>query len=389
MYKILTYNKVSDAGLRKLSPEKYTIGKEIPDPDAILVRSAPLNDMQFGSSLKVIARVGAGFNTIPVDRCTEAGICVFNTPGGNANAVKELTLCGMIMSARNVEKASKWLKELPPEESRYGGIVESGKEVFKGPEILGKTIGVIGVGAVGSRVAKAANALGMEVLGYDPYIPHLRALELKGDVKFVETLDEIFEECDFISLHVPLNDETRQIIGRKEIEKMKDGVFICNYARGPVIDNEAVCDALDSGKIAGFATDFPTEEQLKRPDVVSTPHLGAGTPEAEENCAIMAARQTREYLENGNITNSVNFPDVSFARAEGDRITVFHKNQVGMLGRITERAASRGLNIENLVNKARGDVAYTILDFNDAVPEGLEEALGEIDGVIRVRVIKA
>ena len=389
MYKILTYNKVSDAGLRKLSPEKYTIGKDIPDPDAILVRSAPLNDMQFGPSLKVIARVGAGFNTIPVDRCTEAGICVFNTPGGNANAVKELTLCGMIMSARNVEKASKWLKELPPEESRYGGIVESGKEVFKGPEILGKTIGVIGVGAVGSRVAKAANALGMEVLGYDPYIPHLRALELKGDVKFVETLDEIFEECDFISLHVPLNDETRQIIGRKEIEKMKDGVFICNYARGPVIDNEAVCDALDSGKIAGFATDFPTEEQLKRPDVVSTPHLGAGTPEAEENCAIMAARQTREYLENGNITNSVNFPDVSFARAEGDRITVFHKNQVGMLGRITERAASRGLNIENLVNKARGDVAYTILDFNDAVPEGLEEALGEIDGVIRVRVIKA
>ena len=389
MYKILTYNKVSDAGLRKLSPEKYPIGKDIPDPDAILVRSAPLNDMQFDPSLKVIARVGAGFNTIPVDRCTEAGICVFNTPGGNANAVKELTLCGMIMSARNVEKASKWLKELPPEESRYGGIVESGKEVFKGPEILGKTIGVIGVGAVGSRVAKAANALGMEVLGYDPYIPHLRALELKGDVKFVETLDEIFEECDFISLHVPLNDETRQIIGRKEIEKMKDGVFICNYARGPVIDNEAVCDALDSGKIAGFATDFPTEEQLKRPDVVSTPHLGAGTPEAEENCAIMAARQTREYLENGNITNSVNFPDVSFARAEGDRITVFHKNQVGMLGRITERAASRGLNIENLVNKARGDVAYTILDFNDAVPEGLEEALGEIDGVIRVRVIKA
>lgn len=389
MYKVLTYNKVSEAGLKKLSPEKYTIGKDITDPDAILVRSAPLNDMEFGPSLKVIARVGAGFNTIPVDRCTEAGICVFNTPGGNANAVKELTLCGMIMASRNVEKATRWLKELPAEESQYGGIVETGKEVFRGPELLGKTLGVIGVGAVGSRVAQAGSALGMEVLGYDPYIPHLRALELKQDVRFVENLDEIFENCDFISLHVPLYDETKLMIGEKEIAKMKDGVYLMNYARGPVVDNEAVCRALDSGKIAGFATDFPTQEQLRRPDVVSTPHLGAGTPEAEENCAVMAARQTREYLENGNISHSVNFPDISFARAEGDRITLFHKNQVGMLGRITERAASLNLNIENLVNKARGDVAYTILDFNDRVPEGLEKSLSEIDGVIRVRVIRA
>ena len=202
MYKVLTYNKVSEAGLRKLSPEKYIVGDEVTDPDAILVRSAPLNDLEFGPNLKAIARVGAGFNTIPVDRCTAAGICVFNTPGGNANAVKELTICGMIMASRHVEKASRWLKELPVEESRYGGIVESGKEVFKGPELLGKTLGVIGVGAIGSRVAKAGSALGMEVLGYDPYIPHLRALELKQDVKFVESLEEIFENCDFISLHV-------------------------------------------------------------------------------------------------------------------------------------------------------------------------------------------
>ena len=389
MYRVLTYNKISEAGLNKLSPDKYTVSKDMADPDAILVRSAPLNDMEFGRNLTVIARVGAGFNTIPVDRCTEAGICVFNTPGGNANAVRELTLCGMIMAARNVEKATKWLKELPEKESQYGGIVESGKEVFRGPELLGKTLGVIGVGAVGSRVAKAGHALGMEVLGYDPYISHLRALELKQDVDFVESLDTLLENCDFISLHVPLNDETRKIIGAKEIAKMKDGVYLMNYARGPVVDNDAVNAALDSGKIAAYATDFPTTEQLHREDVVSTPHLGAGSPEAEENCAVMAVRQTRDYLENGNITNSVNFPDVSFARAEGDRITIFHKNQVGMLGRITERASSLGLNIENLINKAKGEVAYTILDFNDAVPDGLEQALGEIEGVIRVRVIRA
>lgn len=387
MFNVLTYNKVAEAGLRKLKPEKYNVSDNQADPDAILVRSAPLNDMEFGPSLKVIARVGAGFNTIPVDRCTENGICVFNTPGGNANAVKELVLCSMLTACRNVEKATKWLKGLPVKESQYGGIVESGKEVFKGPEILGKTIGVIGLGAVGSRVALACHALGMEVIGYDPYLPHVRTLELKASMKLVESLDELWGECDFITIHTPLNQETKGMISREAIGKMKDGVYLINYARGPVVDNEAVCDALDSGKITAFATDFPTEAQLKREDVVCTPHLGAGTPEAEENCAVMAARQTRDYLENGNTLHSVNFPDVSFARADGDRITVLHKNKVGMLGIITEKAASMNLNIENLVNKARGDVAYTILDFNDEVPDSLAKAIEEIDGVIKVRLI--
>lgn len=387
MYNVLTYNKVSEAGLRKLKPEQYTVSDQMADPDAILVRSAPLNDMEFGPSLKVIARVGAGFNTIPVDRCTNNGICVFNTPGGNANAVKELVICAMLTACRNVEKATKWLKELPVTENQYGGIVESGKEVFKGPEIMGKTIGVIGLGAVGSRVALACNALGMEVIGYDPYLPHVRALELQGSVRLLENLEELWGQCDFITIHTPLNAETKGMISREAIAKMKDGVYLLNYARGPVADNEAICDALDSGKIAAYATDFPTEAQLRREDVVCTPHLGAGTPEAEENCAIMAVRQTRDYLENGNTQNSVNFPDVSFARAEGDRITILHKNKVGMLGIITEKAASLNLNIENLVNKAKGEVAYTILDFNDTVPDGLEKTLGEIDGVIKVRVI--
>ncbi|MCQ2400533.1 MAG: phosphoglycerate dehydrogenase [Lachnospiraceae bacterium] len=388
MFNILTYNKISEAGLRKLDPSKYSVAPQMEDPDAIMVRSDLLLDMQFGPSLKAIARVGAGFNNIPVERCTASGICVFNTPGGNANAVKELVVCGMIMACRNVEKASKWVKELPGEESKYGGLVEKGKEKFCGPEIMGKKIGVIGLGQVGSRVAHACRSLGMEVIGYDPYLTHLRVLELKEDVRIVEKLDEIYSECDFITVHTPLNDETRGMIGCEAIASMKDGVYLLNYARGPIVDNDAVCDALEAGKIAAFATDFPTEREMKMENVVCTPHLASGSPEAEENCAVMAVRQTRDYLENGNISNSVNFPDVSFARADGDRITVLHENKIGMLGQITEIAASKGLNIENLVNKAKEQVAYTILDFNDSVPDSICDELKKIDGVIMVRHIQ-
>ena len=388
MFNILTYNKISEAGLRKLDPAKYSVAPQMEDPDAIMVRSDLLLDMQFGPSLKAIARVGAGFNNIPIERCTASGICVFNTPGGNANAVKELVVCGMIMACRNVEKASKWVKELPGEESKYGGLVEKGKEKFRGPEIMGKKIGVIGLGQVGSRVAHACRSLGMEVIGYDPYLTHLRVLELKEDVRVVEKLDEIYSECDFITVHTPLNDETRGMIGCEAIASMKDGVYLLNYARGPIVDNDAVCDALEAGKIAAFATDFPTEREMKMENVVCTPHLASGSPEAEENCAVMAVRQTRDYLENGNISNSVNFPDVSFARADGDRITVLHENKIGMLGQITEIAASKGLNIENLVNKAKEQVAYTILDFNDSVPDSICDELKKIDGVIMVRHIQ-
>lgn len=388
MFNILTYNKISEAGLRKLDPAKYSVAPQMEDPDAIMVRSDLLLDMQFGPSLKAIARVGAGFNNIPIERCTASGICVFNTPGGNANAVKELVVCGMIMACRNVEKASKWLKELPGEESKYGGLVEKGKEKFRGPEIMGKKIGVIGLGQVGSRVAHACRSLGMEVIGYDPYLTHLRVLELKEDVRIVEKLDEIYSECDFITVHTPLNDETRGMIGCEAIASMKDGVYLLNYARGPIVDNDAVCDALEAGKIAAFATDFPTEREMKMDNVVCTPHLASGSPEAEENCAVMAVRQTRDYLENGNISNSVNFPDVSFARADGDRITVLHENKIGMLGQITEIAASKGLNIENLVNKAKENAAYTILDFNGSVDDSVCEELKKINGVIMVRHIQ-
>ena len=387
MYNIKTLNHISEAGRRGFDPECYTVSADVENPDAILVRSTPIHDMEFNPQLKAIFRVGAGINTIPIERCTEAGIAVFNTPGGNANAVKELTLAAMIMAMRNVEAAAAWVRSLG-DEADAGKAVEQGKEKFRGPELMGKRIGIIGVGAVGSRVARACHDLGMEVLGYDPYLSHLRRLELKQYLRFVENVDEIYTDCDIITVHTPLNDETRGMVGKNEIAKMHDGVYLINYARGPILDNDAVCDALDSGKIKAFATDFPTKRQLTRGDVVCTPHLASGTPEAEENCAVMAVRQARDYLENGNVTNSVNFPDVSFARADGDRITILHKNKVGMLGVITEKTAGMGLNIENLVNKARGDVAYTILDFNDTVPAALEEALGTIEGVIRVRVIR-
>jgi len=387
MFKIKQFNHISEAGRRALPADQYLLAEEVADPDAILVRSAPLYDLVFGDRLKAIFRVGAGTNTIPIDRCTESGIAVFNTPGGNANAVKELTIAAIISVMRNVEAASAWVRSLG-EEAEAGKTVEQGKETFRGPELLGKRIGILGVGAIGSRMARTCDNLGMEVLGYDPYLPHLRRLELKQHLHFVDDVSELYESCDIVTVHIPLNGQNREFINRDAISKMKDGVYLINYARGEVVDNDAVCEALDSGKIKAYATDFPTVRQLSLPNVFCTPHLASGTPEAEENCAMMAVRQARDYLENGNVTNSVNFPDVSFARAEGDRITILHHNKVGMLGLITDRAAGMGLNIENLVNKARGEIAYTILDFNDAVPAALEEALAKIDGVIRVRVIR-
>lgn len=387
MYQIQTFDSIADAG-RVIFGDNYKIADHVEDPDGILVHSTPLHDVEFGENLKSIVRIGAGVNTIPVDRLTKKGVVVFNCPGGNANAVKELTISAMIMAMRNGVKAMRWVKELPEEESEAGKIVEKGKEQFRGPEIKGKTLGIIGVGAIGSRMAKSCYDLGMRVIGYDPYLSHARMQELSQYVRFVSTLDELLPVCDVITVHCPLNDSTRGWIGKEIIDQMKDGVYLVNYARGPILDNDAVCDALESGKIKAFATDFPTPRQMQRTDVVFTPHLAAGTPEADENCSVMAARQTIDYIENGNITNSVNFPNVAFARSDGARICVMHENKVGMLGKITDLVVGHGLNIENLVNKARGDVAYTIMDFHGSVPEKLTEDIGAIDGVIRIRVIE-
>lgn len=388
MYQIKTYDKVASAGCRVFGSGKYTLSDDCKDPDGILVHSTPLHDIEFGDKLLSIVRIGAGVNTIPVERCSKAGICVFNCPGGNANAVKELTIAAMIMAMRNGFSAMDWVKSLPEDEADPGRRVERGKEVYRGPEIMGKTIGIIGLGAIGSRMARACDDLGMKVLGIDPYLSHSRISELREFVEFREDLTELLAESDIVTVHIPLNAETKGYIGEKEIKAMKDGVYLINYARGPIVDDDAVCAALDRGKIKAYATDFPTPRQMKHASVLCTPHLGAGTPEADENCSVMAARQTIDYIENGNISNSVNFPNVAFARAEGDRITLIHLNKVGMLGLMTEMLASHGLNIENLVNKARGDIAYTILDFNEKVPKDVVDGLKAIDGIIRVRVIR-
>ena len=388
MYRIKTYDKLSQAGLSVFDKEKYAISPDMERPDSILVRSTPLHGESFSDELLAIVRVGAGFNTIPVDEMTKRGVAVFNCPGGNANAVKEMTIAAMIMMMRRGLAAMEWMRALPDEEIDYGGQIEKGKSRFTGPEIMGKTIGIVGVGAIGGRMAMACDALGMKVLGYDPYLGHNRLQELRQYADFRSDLREMLAECDVVTVHIPLNEQNAAFIGREEIAAMKDGAYLINYARGPVVDNDAVCDALDSGKLKGFATDFPTVRELKRPDVFATPHLASGSPEAEDNCSTMAARQTIDYLENGNITNSVNLPNVSFARAEGARVTVIHDNKVGMLGKMTDKVVTRGLNIENLVNKGRGPIAYTIMDFNEAVPAELADEIAEIDGVTRVRVIE-
>ena len=386
-YKIKTYDKVAAAGVKVFPQDKYTLDDNAKSPDGILVHSTPLHELEFNKELKSIVRIGAGVNTIPVDRCTKAGIAVFNCPGGNANAVKELAIGALIMAMRNGVLAMNWVKSLPKGEEDAGKTVEKGKEVYRGPELLGKQIGIIGVGAIGSRMAKTCHDLGLKVMGYDPLLSHSREQELRQYCEFVDNLDTLLESSDIVTVHIPLNEQNRGFIGKEQIEKMKDGVYLVNYARGPILDNEAVSDAIDSGKIRAFATDFPTPRQMQQDKVVFTPHLGAGTPEADENCSVMAARQTIDYIENGNITNSVNLPDVSFARADGARVCVIHENKVGMLGQMTDKVTGLKLNIENLVNKARGEIAYTILDFNTEVPAELAKAIEAIDGVIRVRVI--
>ena len=389
MYNIQILNNVAAEGLNTFDKSKYNLGTDISDPDGIMVRSKPILDMEFGKNLKIIARCGAGVNNIPVDRCTQEGICVVNAPGGNANAVKELTIAAMIMTMRNGFAAMNWVRGLSDEDSAYGkNVVESGKEVFRGPEIMGKKIAIIGVGNVGSRMAKGCHDLGMKVVGYDPYLSHNRVQELSSYLEFMPTFEDAIKGADVVTVHTPLNDETRHMVDAKSISIMKDGVYLINYARGGIVDGEAVCNALNSGKITGYATDFPTPQMKKMDKVFCTPHLASGTPEAEINCAVMGARETIDYLQNGNIVNSVNLPDVSFARADGDRITIIHENKVGMLGLMTEKVVALGLNIENLVNKAKKGIAYTILDFNSETPAELEKALSEINGVIRVRVIK-
>ena len=387
MYKILTLNKISENGLKKF-PETYTYSSEEANPDAILVRSASMHEMEFDANTKAIARAGAGVNNIPLDRCSEKGIVVFNTPGANANAVKELVLCAMLMSSRKIVSALDWVKTLKGNGAEVSKMVEKGKSAFAGPEIKGKKLGVIGLGAIGVLVANAADALGMEVYGYDPYLSVDAAWSLSRTIHHAASQDEIFKNCDYITLHVPLTPDTKEVICKKNIDMMKDNVRIMNFARGDLVKNEDLLEALNNSKVAAYATDFASDELIGAPGVIILPHLGASTPESEDNCAVMAVAEIRDFLENGNITHSVNLPDVAVPRTGRTRITIIHKNVPNVISKITTTVANENINIDNMVNKSRGEYAYTMLDTDADVSEEAIAAITQLEETVKVRVIK-
>ncbi|HIY39352.1 MAG TPA: 3-phosphoglycerate dehydrogenase [Candidatus Agathobaculum merdigallinarum] len=383
MYNVKLYNKISKVGLNDLDPAKYTCSEDFEDYDAVLVRSAKLHDVQFPKNLKCIARAGAGVNNIPLDRCAEGGIVVFNTPGANANAVKELVVCALLLASRKVVQGANWVKGLAGT-SDIGPAAEKGKATYAGPEIAGKKLGVIGLGAIGVKVANAAIGLDMEVWGYDPFLSVDGALSLSRSVKHVTELDQIFANCDYITVHVPLLPDTRGIISAEAIDKMKDGVRVINLARGELVDTQAMAKALESGKVAAYVSDFASDEILAQENAITLPHLGASTPESEDNCAKMAVREICDYLETGTIRNSVNFPNLKVPYEGGCRICMIHKNIPNMIASIT---AAVKCNIENMGNRSKGDYAYTIVDVAEQPTEQNLDALRAIEGMISVRTI--
>ncbi|MGN1328844.1 MAG: phosphoglycerate dehydrogenase [Eubacterium sp.] len=386
MYNIRTLNKISNVGLSKFDTAKYACGDNIENPDAIMVRSASMHEMEMPESLLAIARAGAGVNNIPVSECTKHGIVVFNTPGANANAVKELVICGLLLSSRKITRAIDWCKTIKDEGDNVGKTVEKGKSAFAGPEIKGKTLGVIGLGAIGRLVAEAAVDLGMEVIGYDPYLPE--GAQLKAGITVNNNLDEIFPVADYITVHVPLTPDTKELICAESISKMKSTVRILNFARGDLANSKDVVSALEDGKIAAYVTDFPSADLIGIDGVIAIPHLGASTPESEENCASMGALELIDFLENGNIKNSVNLPAVSMAKTGVARITVIHKNQPNMIANITDTISRDGINIASFEDKNRGETAYSIIDVDEVPADKVLEDINKIDGVTRVRVIK-
>jgi len=380
--KIKLLNKISPVGLN-LFDDQYEIGEDLNNEDAVLVRSASMHEYEMNDNLKAIARAGAGVNNIPIEECSEKGIVVFNTPGANANAVKELVLCGLLLSSRKVLEGIDWVKTLKGDEN-VAKTVEKGKNQFVGPELDGKKLGIIGLGAIGVKVANAAIKLGMEVYGFDPYMSVSAAWGMSKWVKHAPSMEMIFSECDYITIHAPSTKETKGMINEKSIAMMKDGVRILNFARADLADSQAVLEAVKNGKIAKYVTDFVTPDLVDQDNVIAMPHLGASTPESEDNCARMAAKEIIDYLENGNIVNSVNFPMVNEPRMTKHRVCIIHKNVPNMLAQFAALFANQQINIENMVNKARGDYAYTIMDTNDIVAAEEFEAL---ENIVNVRVI--
>ena len=385
MYNVKLYNKISKVGLDDLDPAKYTCSEDFTDYDAVLVRSAKLHDVEFPKNLRCIARAGAGVNNIPIDRCSEEGIVVFNTPGANANAVKELVICALLLASRKVVQGANWVKGLKGTPD-IGPAAEKGKSTYAGPEIAGKKLGIIGLGAIGALVANAAVALGMKVVGTDPFLSVGAALRLDPSVTVVKTQDDVFAAADYLTIHVPFNKDTEGMINAATIAKMKDGVRVLNYARGELVNDEDMIAALESGKVAYYCTDFPNAKTCNAKHIIATPHLGASTPESEDNCASMAADELMAYLEQGDIRNSVNLPNAQL-QAVYTKVCVIHRNVPAMISALTSVIGEAGANIENMTNASKKDYAYTILDL-DGVTDGMIEALTAIDGVLRVRVIE-
>jgi hypothetical protein len=368
--------------------ENYKITDNIEEADAIMVRSAAMGEMEFSKNLLAIARAGAGVNNIPLERCADSGIVVFNTPGANANGVKELVICGMLLAARDVVGGIEWTRSIKDSDT-ISKDVEKGKKNFAGGEIKGKKLGVIGLGAIGAEVANAAASLGLEVFGYDPYISVNAAWRLSRKIKPITDINEIYKECDYISLHIPLTEDNRGMIGKNSIPQMKDGVVVLNFARDLLVDDEEMEKALESGKVARYVTDFPNTKSAKMEKAIVIPHLGASTQESEDNCAVMAANELVDYLENGNIKNSVNFPscDMGICQVEG-RVSLLHQNIPNMIGQITSAFAKNGYNISDLTNKSKGTKAYTLIDIETKASESLINELNAIEGILKVRIIK-
>lgn len=388
MFKIQTLNKIDPDGLKLFPLDNYEIASEIPNPDAVILRSFKMHDMEIPASVKSIARAGAGVNNIPIEKCTEKGIVVFNTPGANANAVKEAVIAGMLMASRDYIGAVNWGKTLIGEGENVPALVEKGKSNFAGQELKGKTLAVIGLGAIGVLVANAASALRMKVVGYDPYMSVKHALKLSREVTWVEGIQLLLQQADYVTINVPLTPETKGYINKDKFAMMKDGVKLLNFARGGLIDNNDLKAAIESGKVSSYVTDFPDEECLKMDKVISIPHLGASTKESETNCAIMAVEQTREYLENGNIINSVNFPAAEMERNGGCRIIIANKNVPNMVSQISSILASKGLNIDNMLNRKRDDIAYNIIDLGTStVDASVKDELLAVDGIFMVRIL--
>ena len=386
--KILTLNAISARGLARL-PEHYVVGGDITDPDGILVRSANMHEMDIPASVKAIARAGAGTNNIPVKKLSERGVPVFNAPGANANAVKELVIAGMLMGARNLVPALKFVEGLSGSDEEMHKATEAGKKQFAGMELPGRTLGVIGLGAIGSYIAEAAIKLGMKVVGFDPAITVDAAWRLPSQVKRAENVEDVLRMADFVTLHVPLIDATRSLINAQRIGVMRPNAVLLNFAREGVVDNAAVIEALDANKLHAYICDFPANALKGHAKVVALPHLGASTEEAEENCAIMVAEQLADYLENGNILNSVNFPNVSMARESTFRLGIANANVPNMVGQISSVLAAAGLNIHNMVNKSKGDMAYTLVDVDSVVGDAVIQQLANVAGVLSVRYLPA